>query len=87
MARIHFFEKEKIAVYIYGELNGKHHGKHVMLLVQGHEYQYGFNGKPMKGCPALRDDKTVVQWILSHTADLEERWQEANEGKHPRWID
>ncbi len=43
MARIKWFENEQIVVYIYGELFGKHHLRHVLILKKDENCQYGFD--------------------------------------------
>ena len=54
MARIKYFENEKIVVYIYGEMYEKHHVRHVLILKKDEDCQYGFDGNPIKGTLRLR---------------------------------
>ena len=90
MARIKYFENEKIAIYIYGEKNERHHEKHLLVLKRDEECQYGFDGMPIKNSPALRkksERELVAQWILEHQAQLEKAWEDVNNGIKPGFID
>lgn len=90
MARIKFFKEYLIAVYIYGEKNGKHHEKHVLVLKKDENCQYGFDGKPIKNSACLKNKeerKALKEWILSHRMELEQAWEDVNNGKNPGMID
>ena len=69
MARIKWFENEKIVVYIYGELYEKHHERHLLVLKKDEDCQYGFDGEPVKGTKRLKrkaDHELVSSWILGN---------------------
>lgn len=90
MAKIKYFEDLKISIYIYGEVNGKHHGKHVLVLKSDEDCQYGFDGQPIGGSKALRNktDRVVIsKWIKSHRGQLEQAWLDINNGINPGMID
>lgn len=90
MSRIKYFDDLKIAVYIYGEANGKHHGKHVLVLKSDEDCQYGFDGNPIDGSKALKnknDHSVVSNWIKSRQPKLEQAWIDINNGKNPGLID
>lgn len=53
MARIKYFADLRISIYIYGETNEKHHGKHVLVLKTDEDCQYGFDGKPIGNSKGL----------------------------------
>ncbi len=42
VARIKFFSDAKIAIYIYGEMNEKHHEKHVLVMKADEKCNYDF---------------------------------------------
>ncbi len=89
MARIKYFEDRKIAIYIYGEKTGKHHGKHVLVLKSDEDCQYGFDGEPLNCSAALKNraDRTMVrEWILAHQTELEQAWEDINNGIDPGMI-
>lgn len=89
MSRIKFFEKYGIAVYIYGEKHSKHHGKHILVLKSDEACQYDFNGYPLSCSNALKskkDRKMLRKWILLHKADLEDAWENVNNGIKPKTI-
>ena len=76
MARIKWFENEKIVVYIYGELYEKHHERHVLVLKKDEDCQYGFDGQPIKGTGRLKkksDHDLVSAWILAHSKEVAEQ--------------
>lgn len=88
-SRIKYLEDECIAIYIYGEATEKHHGKHLLILKADEGCQYGFDGRPIKGSKALKnrnDRKVLRRWILSHQDDLEEAWDDINNGRKPKFI-
>lgn len=90
MARIKYFEQQKIAIYIYGEQMGKHHGKHILVLKADEDCQYDFNGRPVKSSKKLKrkeDDICVREWILKHRLELEIAWEKINNGERPDIID
>jgi hypothetical protein len=90
MARIKYFEKEKIAIYIYGEAHGKNHKRHILVLKRDEDCQYGFDGKPLDDLPPLKNksDRELVEgWILSHRDKLEQAWIDINNGVNPGTID
>lgn len=90
MARIKLFKDPNIAIYIYGEAFGKHHRKHVLVIKNGESYQYGFNGKPIKNTPGMKnknDEKTITEWIVSRKEKLEVAWEQINRGILPDEID
>ena len=89
MARIKYFIDEKIAIYIYGELNERHHGKHVLVLKVDEECNYGFDGRVVKNSKALRskkEHKMVSEWIRRHRAELDAAWTDVNNGVKPQPI-
>ncbi len=90
MARIKWFENEKIVVYIYGELYEKHHERHLLVLKKDEDCQYGFDGEPVKGTKRLKrkaDHELVSSWILAHTDELNKAWEMINMGLNPGSID
>ena len=90
MARIKWFENEQIVVYIYGELYGKHHLRHVLILKKDEDCQYGFDGQPLKGTKRLRkksDHEVVSAWIIKNADKLETAWNLINQGINPGKID
>ena len=90
MARIKYFNDQKIAIYIYGERYGKHHEKHVLVLKADEDCQYGFDGMPFKNSARLRnksDDETVSQWIKNHVTELDSAWEMINRGENPGYIE
>lgn len=90
MSRIKYFRDQKIAIYIYAEKHGKHHGKHVLVLKADEDCQYGFDGQPMPGTKALKNknDRDIVEeWIKSNLDALEKAWDDINNGIHPGMID
>ena len=89
MARIMYFREYRIAIYVYGELYGKHHEKHVLVLKADEDCQYDFSGRPIKNTRRLRskeEHKIVSEWIRSHASYLEESWNRINQGKAPRKL-
>lgn len=89
MAKIKYFERLKISVYIYGEANGRHHEKHVLVLKRDEACQYGFDGEPIGNSKALKnkaDRIAVSEWIKSNRDKLEQAWLDINEGKNPGMI-
>ena len=90
MARIKTFKDLGIAIYIYGEKNEKHHGKHILVLKADEDCQYGFDGNPLKCSKALKsraEHKAVRKWILSHQKELEYAWENINAGINPGMIE
>ena len=90
MAKIKSFDNMRIAIYIYGETNCKHHEKHVLVLKSDEDCQYGFDGRPIGGSKALKnkaDRIAVSEWIRSNQVKLEKAWSDINNGKNPGMID
>ncbi len=89
MARIKVFSDLGIVIYIYGEKNERHHGKHVLVVKTDEDSQYGFDGKPIKGIKDLsnkKDRQAVSNWILSHQDELNKAWEDINNGIRPDMI-
>lgn len=90
MSRIKFFKDSHIAVYIYGEKNDKHHGKHLLVLKVDESCQYGFDGEPLacsKPLKSQKERKLVREWILSHQQELEKAWEDVNNGIKPQVLE
>ncbi len=90
MARIKYFEEERIAVYIYGERYGKHHEKHLLVMKADENCEYGFDGQPLSCSVALknkRDREVLASWILLNREKLEKAWDDINNGINPGYID
>ena len=90
MAKIKYFDNGRIAIYIYGEIHERHHGKHVLVLKADEDCQYGFDGEPLSCSKALKnkeDRKLIKEWITSHQSELEKAWLDINNGINPGMID
>ena len=90
MDKIKYFADLRISIYIYGEANEKHHGKHVLVLKADEDCQYGFDGNPIgdsKGLKNKADRVAVSEWIRANRDALEQAWLDINNGKNPGMID
>jgi len=89
MAKIKYFHDSKISIYIYGERFERHHEKHVLVIKAEEECNYGFDGDAIKNSPRLRnkaEHQKISVWILNHREELEQAWEDVNNGIKPAMI-
>ena len=68
-----------ILIYIYKELNGKHHFPHFHAKYAEFEGVFDFNANLIQGELPLKQKKLVEAWTLIHEDELKAAWTAWNE--------
>ena len=68
-----------ILIYIYKELNSKHHKPHFHAKYAEFEGIYDFSGNLIEGNLPLKQGKLVEAWSLLHEDELNAAWVAWNE--------
>ncbi len=68
-----------ILIYIYSEINGKHHLPHFHARYSGNESAYDFEGNLIEGNLPRKQSKFVEAWALLHQDELNAAWTAFNE--------
>jgi len=68
-----------ILIYIYKEINGKHHFPHLHAKYAEYEGVYDFEGKLIEGGLPRKQNKLVEAWVLLHQDELNAAWFAWNE--------
>ena len=68
-----------ILIYIYKEINGKHHMPHFHAHYAEHEAIYDFEANLIEGNLPRKQKKLVEAWTVLHSDELNAAWKAWNE--------